>query len=229
MKKWMLLILVLLLCLPAIAEEHPAVPVEIVEERAQNQIQVGLNEAIAKAQAEIPALPEQYQTRAEFVRMSDDTYRWVVTVFDLKTLTNGWCVEVDMSTGAVLASYTTKDGFFTDVYEKWGAHKGSVRALWSMEDKALFDALYAPQPMYGLPERSDMIADDVLAKALAALGLQNADGYIVCYGYIMGNDGNNGILEICLSVDGVSVSDRVNVDAVTGEIYYLESADNGNG
>ena len=59
MKKWMMLLLALMLCLPAMAEEHPAVPVEIVEERAQNHIQVGLSEAIAKAQTEIPTLPEQ--------------------------------------------------------------------------------------------------------------------------------------------------------------------------
>ena len=229
MKKWLILILALMLCVPALAEERSAVPVEIVEERAQNHIEVGLNDAITKAMAELPAQPEKYQTRAEAVRMSDESYRWVVTVFDLTTLTDGWCMELDVSTGAVLASYTTTDGFFMDVYEQWVAHKGSVQALWSMEDKALFDALYALQPVYGMPERSDMIADDVLAKALAALGLQNADGYIVCYGYLMGNEGNNGILEICLSVDGVSVSERVNVDAVTGEIYYLESDDNGNG
>ena len=99
MKKWMMLLLALVLCLPAMAEENLAVPVEIVEERAQNHIQVGLSEAIAKAQAEIPTLPEQYQTRAEVVRMSDDSYRWVVTLFDLATLTDGWCVELDVSTG----------------------------------------------------------------------------------------------------------------------------------
>ena len=102
MKKWMMLLLALVLCLPVMAEENLAVPVEIVEERAQNHIQVGLSEAIAKAQAEIPTLPEQYHTRAEVVRMSDDSYRWVVTVFDLVTLTDGWCVELDVSTGEVL-------------------------------------------------------------------------------------------------------------------------------
>lgn len=233
MKRLMMLLLALVLFLPALAEEHPVVPVEIVEERAQNHIQVGLSEAIAKAQAEIPALPERYQTRAEVVRMSDDSYRWVVTVFDLATLTDGWCVEIDASTGAVADSYTTQEGFFTEALEKWAAWKGGStnKALWRLEEKALIDALYALQPMYGLPQPGDISQDEAIERANAALAPyypeDRATGYLVCPGYLMGGEGVNGIWEIYFEEKDVIY--QVNLDAVTGEIYYISAEDSGNG
>ena len=233
MKKWMMLLLALVLCLPAMAEENLAVPVEIVEERAQNHIQVGLSEAIAKAQAEIPMLPEQYQTRVEVVRMSDDSYRWVVTVFDLATLTDGWCVEIDASTGAVVDSYTTQEGFFKEVLEKWAAWKGGStnKALWRLEEKALIDALYALQPMYGLPQPGDISQEEAVERANAALvpyyPEDRVTGFLICPGYLMGGEGVNGIWEIYFKEKDLLY--QVNLDAVTGEIYYISAEDNGNG
>lgn len=233
MKKWMMLLLALVLCLPVMAEENLAVPVEIVEERAQNHIQVGLSEAIAKAQAEIPTLPEQYQTRAEVVRMSDDSYRWVVTVFDLATLTDGWCVELDVSTGEVIAYHTTNDGFFLKPLEYWAGHKGGStdKRLWTIEEKAIFDALYALQPMYGLPQPGDISRDEAVERANAALApyypQDRTTGYLICPGYLMGGEGVNGIWEIYFKEKDLLY--QVNLDAVTGEIYYISADDNGNG
>lgn len=226
MKKWMLLLLALLLCLPALAEDKTAVPVEIVEVRVQNHIQVGLSEAIAKAHAEIPALPAQYQTRAEVVRMSDDSHRWIVTVFDLTTLTGGWCVELDAATGAVLASYTTNDGFFQDAHDRWTAQKG-IQALWTPPEKMLFDSLYALQPNYGKSVEGDISWGDAATRAAAALGVTK-EKYDIGYGYLMGGEGYNGIWEICFVNNG-SLVYKVNVDAVTGEIYYISAEDSGNG
>lgn len=227
MKKWMMMIFSLMLCLPVVAEEKPAIPVEIVAQRAQNQIQVGLSEAIAKAHAEIQALPEQYQTRAEVVRMSDDSYRWIVTVFDLVTLTDGWCMELDATTGAVLTQETAESGFFTHAYANWTAQKG-MHELWSIADKQLYDALYAVQPSYGLPMSTDMSAEKALNRALFVLGLTSADGYEVGYGFLTGGEGYNGVWEICLVKDGAAAY-RVNLDAVTGEVYYMEPDEAGNG
>lgn len=226
MKKLMMLILALMLCAPAMAEEKPAVPVEVVAERAQNHIQVGLDDAITKARAEIPALPEQHQTRAEVVRMSDDSYRWVVTVFDLATLTDGWCVELDVSTGEVLESYTTNDGFFLDVYDRWVAQKG-IQALWTPPEKMLFDSLYALQPNYGKSVDGDISWNDAATRAATALGVTK-EKYDIGYGYLMGGDGYNGVWEICFVENGQLVYE-VNVDAVTGEIYYNSAEDSGNG
>lgn len=233
MKKWMMLLLALVLCLPVMAEENQAVPVEIVEERAQNHIQVGLNEAIAKAQAEIPTLPEQYQTRAEVVRMSDDSYRWVVTVFDLSTLTDGWCVELDVSTGEVIAKHTTNDGFFQEPLAYWAGHKGGStdKRLWNMKEKAIFDALYALQPMYGLPQPGDISQDEAVERANAALAPyypeDRVTGFLICPGYLMGGEGVNGIWEIYFKEKDLLY--QVNLDAVTGEIYYISAEDSGNG
>ena len=123
MKKWMMLLLALVMCLPVYADEKAPIPVEIVEVRAQNHIQVGLETALSTAVGLLPEKIEQYQSRAEVVRMSDDTFRWVVTVFDLATLIDGWCVEIDAATGAVMDSYTTRDGIFTEPLEKRAAWK----------------------------------------------------------------------------------------------------------
>lgn len=230
MKKWMLLILTLLLFVPAMAETSEAIPVEIVDHALST---ITLETAIMKARAEMPVQPEQYQTRAELVRMSDGSCRWIVTVFDLKTLVDGWCVEIDAASGNAAGSYTTDDGYFLDIQEKWAAAMGksNVKALWRMEEKALYDALYALTPAYGLPQAGDMSAEEAINRATVALAPYYPDaltGYLVSCGYFMGGEGCNGVWEICLLQDGKVIC-QVNLDAVTGEIYYMEPADNGNG
>lgn len=227
MKKLMILILALMLCLPALAESTAAIPLEIVEERAQNHIQIGLDEAINKAMSQLPVKPDQYQVRAEVAKMSDDSFRWIVTVFDLTSLSDGWCVEIDAYDGAVKANFTTYDGFFRDPYDRWTAQKG-IHALWSLEDKQRFDTLYALMPGYGLPQANDMSAGNALTKALFVLGLPSSEGYAVGYGYLMGGEDYNGVWEITL-VKNSQVAYRVNLDAVTGDVYYMEPDEAGNG
>jgi len=228
MKKLLIMLLTLLLCVPAFAETPVAIP---VQRTGPANGTIALSEAITTAMASMPVQPEQYQTRAELVYMSDNSRRWIVTMFDLATLSDGWCVEMDAFTGNVATSYTTHDGFFWDAYNAWTAQKGP-HALWSLEDKQLYDALYAVMPAYGLPMPGDISAEDALKKALNVLAMDTAGGYEVGYGYLMGGEGYNGVWEICLVVDG-QVDCRVNLDAVTGEVYYMETnlqdADEANG
>lgn len=230
MKKWMMLILALMLCLPALAEENPATPVEIVP---PTQGQMTQEEAMTKGQKLLRMNPEQQQTRVNLVRMSDDSYRWVVTVFDLATLIDGWCVELDAATGEVIAYYTTDDGFFQEPLAYWAGHKGGStdKRLWIMEEKAIFDALYALQPMYGLPQPGDISKDEAVERANAALApyypKDRATAYLICPGYLMGGEGVNGIWEIYFKENDLLY--QVNLDAVTGEIYYISAEDSGNG
>lgn len=234
MKKLSVLLMALLLCMPVLAEKTEPIPVEILEVRAQNHIQVGLEAALTTALGMLPVQLEEYQSRAELVRMSDDTCRWIVTVFDLATLTDGWCIEIDASTGAVADSHTTQGGIFTEPLEKWAAWKGGStnKALWRVEEKALIDALYAMQPMYGLPREGDMSSGEACELAAMALApyypQDKISAYLACPGYIMGGEGYNGIWEICMAENGQVVC-QVNLDAVTGEIYYISSEDDGNG
>lgn len=224
MKKLMMLLLAVLLCGTAFAQETAVIPVET---KLPANGTIALEEAINMAMAAMPVLPEQYQTRAELVRMSDDSCRWIVTVFDQASLSAGWCVEIDAFSGEVVFSSTAYDGFFTDVYDRWTAKKG-VHALWSLEDKQLYDALYAVLPSYGLPVDGDMPVGQALTKALFVLGLESSEGYAVGYGYIMGGEGYNGVWEICL-VKNSQVVYRVNLDAKTGDVYYMEPDEAGNG
>lgn len=230
MKKWMMLLLALMLCVPVLAEEHLAIPVEIVK---PVQGQMTQAEAMAKGQQLLRTNPEQQQTRVTLVRMSDDSFRWVVTVFDLATLTDGWCVELDASTGEVIAYHTTNDGFFLKPLKYWAGHKGGStdKRLWTMKEKAIFDALYALQPMYGLPQPGDISRDEAVERANAALApyypQDRTTGYLICPGYLMGGEGVNGIWEIYFKEKDLLY--QVNLDAVTGEIYYISADDNGNG
>jgi len=231
MKKLILLFMTLLLCVPALADDRPAIPVELADHALS---EITLDQAIATALKEISVQPELYQIRAELARMSDGSFRWVVTVFDMTSLSDGWCVELDARHGVVLDRYTTNDGFFMEPLMKWAAWKGGStnRAMWRMEEKALTDALYALQPMYGLPQAGDMSPEEAGDRALAALApylpADQWTGYLTSYGYLMGGEDMHGIWEICLGLDGRVVY-RVNLDAVTGEIYYIETDEAGNG
>lgn len=224
MKKLMMLILALVLCVPVFAEDADAIPQQIA---GPTNGTIAMETAISTAMQVLPAQPESYQTRAELVRMSDDGIRWIVTVFDLKSLTDGWCVELDAFSGEVIVSYTTYDGFFLDAYNRWELHKGP-HALWTLEDKQFYDALYAMMPAYGLPMAGDISKEAALTKALFVLGLESADGYQVGYGYLFGGEGYNGVWEICLVKEG-TVAYRVNLDAVTGDVYYMGPDEAGNG
>ena len=230
MKKLMTILLALLLCVPVMAEEYLAIPVEIVN---PVQGQMTQAEAMIKGQKLLRMKPEQQQTRVNLVRMSDDSYRWVVTAFDMTTLADGWCVELDAFTGERLAYYTTDDGFFTKPLERWAAHKGgnADQRLWTMETKALIDALYALQPMYGLPQPGDISQGEAVERANAALAPyypeDRVTGFLICPGYLMGGEGVNGIWEIYFKEKDLLY--QVNLDAVTGEIYYISAEDSGNG
>lgn len=231
MKKLMMLILALMLCVSAFAETTGVIPVEIVAPVAG---QLSLEAAIARAKAALSVQPKQAQTRAELARMSDGSFRWVVTVFDLTNLCDGWCLELDAVSGDVVASYTTSDGFFQEALEKWAAaiaDKGTIIALWQLEEKALFDTLYAIQPVYGLPQPGDLSREEAVEKAMLALANDTADdptGYLICPGYLMGSDGMNGIWEICFAANG-QIMYCVQLDAVSGEIYGIVTDEEGNG
>lgn len=226
MKKWLCMLVALLMFVPALAEEV-ALPVRLLE---HEEAAVPLTDALTTARAGVENMPQQSVIRAELAELSDGKKAWVVTIFDSASFNGGWCIMVDAATGAVLSQEAAQDGFFAQAYNTWTAQKG-IQALWSMEDKALFDALYAMLPRYGLPIAA-MPDGNALTRALEAVGLKSAEGYEVGYGYLMGGEGYNGVWEICLVIDG-QVDCRVNLDAVTGEVYYMETnlqdADEANG
>lgn len=226
MKKLMMLILAVMLCAPAMAETPSAVlPVKILE---HEDVKITMNEAMTTAQQIVhPDIQTDKVVRATLVELSDGRSAWVVTIFDITRLTYAWYATVDASTGDVLEMGVSDDGFFSNIFNAWTAQKGTY-ALWSLEDKQLYDALYALQPSYGLPVEGDMPAGQALTKALFLLGMTSSEGYSVGYGYIMGGEDYNGVWEICLVQNGQVVY-RVNLDAQTGDLYYMEPDEAGNG
>lgn len=226
MKKLMMLILAVMLCVPAMAETPSAVlPVKILE---HEDVKITMNEAMTTAQQIVhPDIQTDKVVRATLVELSDGRSAWVVTIFDITRLTYAWYATVDASTGDVLEMGVSDDGFFSNIFNAWTAQKGTY-ALWSLEDKQLYDALYALQPSYGLPVEGDMPAGQALTKALFLLGMTSSEGYSVGYGYIMGGEDYNGVWEICLVQNGQVVY-RVNLDAQTGDLYYMEPDEAGNG
>ena len=228
MKKLLLLLAAMLLALtPVLAEEAAqAVPVQILP---QSEGVMYMADAIEKAKASLAVLPADCLVRAELVRMSDESAQWIVTIFDLTNFADGWCVALDAKNGEVIATDTTSIGYFDTISRRWEAVKG-VEALWSLEDKLLFDNLYTMQPTYGLPMSGDMAQGEALVKAMAAVGVTSVSDYQIGYGYIMGaGDGqNNGVWEIWF-MQGEEMIYKVNLDAVTGEIYLIEPDEEGNG
>lgn len=227
MKKLLMLLAALLLAvMPALAEttETPAVPVEILP---QGEGMLHMADAIAAAQATMTVLPADCLTRAELVKMSDESCQWIVTIFDLANFADGWSIAVDAASGAVLTTDATNIGYFDTVSARWQAVKG-VEALWSLEDKLLFDTLYTMQPTYGLPMEGDLSQGEALVKAMAAVGVTNPTEYQVGYGYIMGAGDTNGVWEVWF-MSGEEMIYKVNLDAITGEIYLIEPDEEGNG
>lgn len=226
MKKLMMLILAVMLCALAMAETPSAVlPVKILE---HEDVKITMNEAMTTAQQIVhPDIQTDKVVRATLVELSDGRSAWVVTIFDITRLTYAWYATVDASTGDVLEMGVSDDGFFSNIFNAWTAQKGTY-ALWSLEDKQLYDALYALQPSYGLPVDGDIPAGQALTKALFLLGMTSSEGYSVGYGYIMGGEDYNGVWEICLVQNGQVVY-RVNLDAQTGDLYYMEPDEAGNG
>lgn len=227
MKKLLMLLAALLLAVtPVLAEtaEAPAVPVEILP---QGEGMLHMADAIAAAQATMTVLPADCLTRAELVKMSDESCQWIVTIFDLANFADGWCIAVDAVSGAVLTTDATNIGYFDAVSTRWQAVKG-VEALWSLEDKLLFDTLYTMQPTYGLPMEGDLSQGEALVKAMAAVGVTNPAEYQVGYGYIMGAGDTNGVWEVWF-MSGEEMIYKVNLDAITGEIYLIEPDEEGNG
>lgn len=233
MKKLVMLLAVLMLVLTAAVAEEPAeeaavqaLPVEIIP---QTEDMLYMTEAITKAEAALPVVPADCLTRAELVRMNDDSCQWVVSIYDLTAFTDGWCIMLDAVTGEVVATDKTDIGFFVNMQTQWESVKG-IKALWSLEDKLLFDTLFNMMPTRGLPVEGDMSHGDALARAIEALGLTSAADYQIGYGYIMGEaDGQtNGVWEVYF-VQGDELVYKVNLDAVSGDIYLIEPDEEGNG
>ncbi|MBE5796291.1 MAG: hypothetical protein E7327_02810 [Clostridiales bacterium] len=230
MKKLLMLLAALLLALtPVLAEETAqdvVVPVRILP---QSEDLLYMADAIEKAEGALAVLPADILTRAELVRMSDESCQWIVTIFDLTNFADGWCVAVDAKTGEVMTTDTTNIGYFNTILERWELARG-VEALWPLEDKLLFDTLYTMQPTYGLPMDGDMPQGEALVKAMAAVGVTSAGEYEIGYGYIMGmGDGQtNGVWEVWFMQENEMIY-KVNLDAVTGEIYLIEPDAEGNG
>lgn len=218
MKKLIALLMVLMLFGMALAEEAnpPALPVKTL---AQEQPTMTMEAAMTAAQKLMTDAPEAFEMRTELVELSDGTAAWVVTTFDAADVLRAWTALLNAADGQVIRSEMTVQGFFTQTYAEWTAQKGP-HALWSLEEKQLYDHLYATLPSYGLPEEGDMSAEEALTTALAALGLDSTGGYSVGYGYLMGGEGYHGVWEISLVIDG-QLDCQVNLDAVTGDIYYL--------
>ncbi len=228
MKKLLMLLAVMMLAvIPVLAEENTAiVPVEILP---QSEDMLSMADAIEKSKNSLAILPADSLIRAELVRMSDESCQWIVTIFDLTNFSDGWCIALNAKDGEIITSDTTHIGYFSDVVARWEAARG-VEALWSLEDKLLFDTLYTMQPTYGLPMEGDLPQGEALVKAMSAVGVTTVNDYQIGYGYIMGaGDGQtNGVWEVWF-MQGEEMIYKVNLDAVTGEILLVEPDAEGNG
>lgn len=227
MKKFLLLVLALVVALTAVAMAEEALPLP-VEAVPQEEGELSMTDAISAAEASIATLPENRIVRAELMRLNDDSRAWLVSVFDQADFLNCWVVMVDAANGQVRGTDTTSIGFFNDATTRWEQQKQVCWALWSLEDKQLFDRIYSVTPTYGQPVSGEMSQGEALVKAIGALGLENATTYEVGYAYVMGDAESNGVWMVYLVQNGECVY-QVNLDARTGDILMVEPDEEGNG
>lgn len=129
----------------------------------------------------------------------------------------------EATTAALSALIEPKENALT----RWESAKG-IYALWSIQDKMLFDRLYAMAPCYGEPVEGDLTQEEALAAALNVTGLTAADYDAVGYGYIMGSSEQNGTWQVFF-VKGSEVVSTVNLDARDATILLVEPDEEGNG
>ena len=142
----------------ALAEETPLLPIAIVSYDLTD-------EATTAALSALIEPKENALTRWERVVLSDGREAWVICQFDQTTMSNAWSRVIDAETQEVLQEDTTDTGFFATAQARWESAKG-IYALWSIQDKMLFDRLYAMAPCYGEPVEGDLTQEEALAAAL---------------------------------------------------------------
>ena len=117
----------------ALAEEAPLLPIAIVSYDLTD-------EATTAALSALIEPKENALTRWERVVLSDGREAWVICQFDQTTMSNAWSRVIDAETQEVLQEDTTDTGFFATAQTRWESAKG-LYALWSIQDKMLFDRL----------------------------------------------------------------------------------------
>ena len=204
----------------ALAEEASLLPIAIVSYDLTD-------EATTAALSALIEPKENALTRWERVVLSDGREAWVICQFDQTTMSNAWSRVIDAETQEVLQEDTTDTGFFATAQARWESAKG-IYALWSIQDKMLFDRLYAMAPCYGEPVEGDLTQEEALAAALNVTGLTAADYDAAGYGYIMGSSEQNGTWQVFF-VKGSEVVSTVNLDARDATILLVEPDEEGNG
>ncbi len=223
MKLLMLLMSLLMAAPPVQAEELPVIPVEIIQFDTQD----------ASDNAALTALTEpmmdNYLQRWEKVLLSDGREGWVLTVFDLDSMGSADTRIMIHDTKEFLPADSTETGYFDEIQARWEQALSQPFALWTLREKALFHQLYVAEPRYGQPILGELSQGDALTLALAALKIDDVDAYQVGYGYLTGEEGvSNGVWEIYLVRDGETVH-KVNLDAASGAVLYIEPDEEGNG
>lgn len=222
MKKMLLLLLCVVLLVGAALAESTETPASLVI-------------PVAKIDA-APMIPEIYEPwdNAEaawtHVLLSDGTRAIAVTYRYHDDLAHGFSVLYRYENGPfeTISHDETRDGWFQTAQDRWTEALGRVYALWTVEEKALFDQIYAFVPSMGVPEETDLPADAALKRALEALTLENETDYEVGYGYVAGGTEGSGMWQVYF-VKGDETVWEVTLDAATGEVLFIEPDEEGNG
>lgn len=204
----------------ALAEETPLLPIAIVSYDLSD-------EATTAALAALIQPRENALTRWERVVLTDGREAWVICQFDQTNMTDAWSRTIDAQTQEVLQEDTTDTGFFATAQDRWESVKGFY-PLWSIQDKMLFDRLYALAPCYGEPVEGDLTQEEAFAAALNVTGLTAEDYDAVGYGYIMGSSEQNGTWQVFF-VRGTELVATVNLDARDATVLLVEPDEEGNG
>lgn len=216
MKKMLILLLGLMMLFSAALAEEP-LPEELL---IPGQERVTLAEAVGMAYGLIDALPAEHMSRANLVRLTDNTHAWVVSVYGQReTQPVQWTFTFSADDGEVLWQETAAETF-QQTLRRWEKAKGEQKH-WTHEQFRLYERLYVGQGNHALTQNIAIGQEEACDIALAALGLTDDRAYQMACSL------TGDIWQVILVQDGLAVW-QMSIDTAAGQVL-LTQAVGGNG
>ena len=218
MKKLMVLAICLLLGLSAALAEGP-LPEELL---LPGQERVTLAEAVGMACGQMEPQPGTQISRANLVRLTDNTHAWVVTIHERDGENRrAWTYTFSADDGELLWQEASIQGDFPQTRQMWTASWGE-EDRWTEGQRTLYDRLYAADGETMLSSGEQVSQEEACDIALAALGFPDASAYQLACSL------SGGKWQIILVQEGVAIW-QVTIDAADGQVTLIAPGGAGNG
>lgn len=131
-------------------------------------ISIAKNEVIRRQGLSLETI-ENYTIKANFVKLENNEYAWVVMLDNDEELYGTDVILMISSVDAKIIDYqATNMELATILIDQWKKRKGAMKT-WSLEDQALFNFLYGFSDEYVVPGENHISQEDATSIALSAI------------------------------------------------------------